>query len=377
MALTQQADGALALAAFLDRVRANGIRIPPNRAVDLALAIDALGPQAQPSHLRLAGRATLCSTKEEVEVYDRLTGAAAPRAAPPGIGLTAAMGAAKEAADVTTPDGAAGLHPSPRLVAASEQERLRRLSARDATDSDLAALRRLMSTARLPARWRRQTRRHLAAHRGSIDRIRYRRAMLRAGGEPVPMRRRRVQRDPRRVVLLVDVSASMEPFIDLYLRLGHALVRSPIPAEVFTIGTRLTLVTAALDHRDVDHVSAQIAAQVLDRSGGTRLGDGLARFIELGRRGAARGAVVLVLSDGWERGETRLLERSVHQISLLAHQLWWGSPWAGEPNFIPSVGGLRAAIRHCDGLVPAASLFDIEQIIDLLVVSSAQALARA
>ena len=243
------------------------------------------------------------------------------------------------------------------------------------SEAELDELRRLNRLAHLPERWRRRSRRHRQARSGPVDRRRTSRAVLANGGELLAIEHRRRRHRPRRIVILIDVSGSMEAHADLYLRFAHAAVRSPLPTQVFTIGTRMTPVTGLLDHPHADAVVASLATHVLDRAGGTRLGEGLMQFVQAyGRRGVARGSVVVVLSDGWERGDVDLLDRALAQLSRLAHRTWWASPWAGQPDFAPTTRGLAAAARHCDRILPAGSLSHIEQLIDALVVASADAL---
>jgi uncharacterized protein len=200
--------------------------------------------------------------------------------------------------------------------------------------------------------------------RAGIDPGRTMRAMLRAGGEPAVLAHRRRRTKPRRLVLLVDVSGSMAPYADWLLRFAHAAVRvRPLATEVFTVGTRLTRVTRALRLRDPEAALRAAAVTVPDWSGGTRLGESLRAFLDRwGQRGAARGAVVVIFSDGWERGGAELLGSQAARLRRLAHSVIWVNPHKGKDGFEPETAGMRAALPHVDSLVAghsAAALADL------------------
>ncbi|WP_345060151.1 VWA domain-containing protein, partial [Streptomyces rameus] len=171
----------------------------------------------------------------------------------------------------------------------------------------------------------------------------------------------RVQR-PRRVVLLVDVSGSMAPYADALLRFAHAAVRAG-RTEVFTIGTRLTRATRELSHRDPDLAMAALAAAVPDWRGGTRLGELLREFLNRwGQRGMARGAVVVLLSDGWERGDPELLGAQMRRLHGLAHQVIWANPRKARPGYAPLAAGMAAALPSVDAFVEGHSLAALERL---------------
>jgi uncharacterized protein with von Willebrand factor type A (vWA) domain len=211
----------------------------------------------------------------------------------------------------------------------------------------------------------RRTRRTRPGPRGSVVRHRTLRRLMTAGGEPVAPALRERRRKPRRVVLLVDVSGSMSSYADALLRFAHAAShRERGPAtEVFTVGTRLTRVTRELAHRDPDMALRAIADAVPDWSGGTRLGDLLKTFLDTwGQRGMARGAVVVVLSDGWERGDVTLLGEQMARLHRLAHRVVWANPRAGRPGFAPLAAGMAAALPHVDVFVPGHSIAALERL---------------
>ena len=168
---------------------------------------------------------------------------------------------------------------------------------------------------------------------------------------------------PRRVVLLVDVSGSMAPYADALLRFAHAATRGSARTEVFTVGTRLTRVTRELSHRDPDLAMTALAEAVPDWRGGTRLGELLREFLNRwGQRGMARGAVVVVLSDGWERGDPDLLAAQMHRLHRLAHRVVWANPLKARPGYAPLASGMAAALPDVDAFVEGHSLAALEEL---------------
>jgi uncharacterized protein with von Willebrand factor type A (vWA) domain len=195
--------------------------------------------------------------------------------------------------------------------------------------------------------------------RGDVDASRTLRASLRRMGEPARIHHRRRSERPRRVVLLIDVSGSMSGYADALLRLAHRYVTVARPGlvEVFSVGTRLTHLTRPLRLRDPDRAIAAAGAVVPDWSGGTRLGETLKAFQDRwGRRGTARGAVVVIFSDGWERGDATLLGDQVAGLQRLAHRVIWVNPNRGKPGYAPVQQGIAAVLPHVDAFVAGHSL---------------------
>jgi uncharacterized protein with von Willebrand factor type A (vWA) domain len=166
------------------------------------------------------------------------------------------------------------------------------------------------------------------------------------------------------VVLLVDVSGSMAPYSDALLRFAHAAGMSPGRSlEVFTIGTRLTRITAELAARDADEAMAAAARAIPDWSGGTRLGELLQQFLDRwGQRGMARGAVVVIMSDGWERGDQTLLGEQMARLRRLAARVVWANPLKARPGYAPLAAGMAAALPHVDDFVEGHSLAALEHL---------------
>jgi len=263
-------------------------------------------------------------------------------------------------------------------AAASTVEVLRHKDIAALTAAERAALHEALAAFGLPGQVRR-SRRWTATASGRIDPHRTVRALLRSGGEPYRLHRRRHGVRPRPVVLIVDVSGSMSAYADALLRFAHAASRRRAgrpgggPTEVFTLGTRLTRVTRQLAVRDPEAAMRAVAEQVPDWSGGTRLGALLGEFLDRwGQRGTARGAVVVVLSDGWERDDPAVLGRQMARLSRLAHRVVWSNPRRGRPGFAPLAAGLVAALPYVDDFVDGHSLAALERLARVVVGADAR-----
>jgi uncharacterized protein with von Willebrand factor type A (vWA) domain len=174
---------------------------------------------------------------------------------------------------------------------------------------------------------------------------------------------------PRKVVLLLDVSGSMAPYARALARFAHAAVagRRRGQVEVFALGTRLTRITRELTTHDPDAALARAAAAVADWDGGTRLGEGLRAFNDAwGVRGLARGAVVVILSDGWDRGEPAVLGEEVGRLRRVAHRLVWVNPLKASPGYAPVARGMAAAMPHLDEFVEGHSVNALRDLVEVL-----------
>jgi uncharacterized protein with von Willebrand factor type A (vWA) domain len=185
-------------------------------------------------------------------------------------------------------------------------------------------------------------------------------------GEPASLQWRRQTQRPRPVVLLVDVSGSMSSYADALLRLAHRVGRNT-PVETFALGTRLTRLTGALGAHDPERALVAAGQAVPDWSGGTRLGETLKAFLDRwGRRGVARGAVVVVFSDGWERGDAALLGEQMARLHRIAHRVVWVNPHRGKPRYEPVQGGILAVLPHVDDFVAGHSLAAFAQLLEVV-----------
>lgn len=353
------------LVGFAAALRAAGLPCDAQRVQAYLRAVGELDV-ADPSQLYWAGRLTLCAEPDDLPRYDDAFAAwfaATPptqrrtRAEPPKTTVTMAMltevGVATEQRETTE-----------LKVAASDTEVLRHRDISQLTAREREHLRELMATLHLAPPLRRSMR--LRPHRsGRLDPGRILRAMRAAGGEPVRLAYRKRKDRPRRVVLLLDISGSMSPYADALLRFAHAVVRAaPSSTEVFTIGTRLTRLSRQLRKRDPQEALIAASRAVPDFAGGTRLGETIRVFLDRwGQRGLARRAVVVLFSDGWERGDASLLGEQLARLRRLARRVLWVNPHAGREGYAPVQSGIAAALPHVDRLLAGHSLATLEELL--------------
>jgi len=247
------------------------------------------------------------------------------------------------------------------VLAASVDERLRHRDFASLEGAELELVRQASArlARALPPRRSRRQRPH---RRGGVDLRATLGGARRTGGEPLHWERRRHQRRPRRLVLLCDISGSMEAYSRAYLQLLAGAV-SGGRAEAFAFATRLTRITGALRHADADSALARAGRAAPDWSGGTRIGEAVKAFLDgFGRRGMARGAVIVVISDGWERASPDVLAEQMARLRRLAHRVVWVNPRKADPRFQPLAAGMAAALPHVDALVSGHSLHALDEV---------------
>ncbi|MGZ4593187.1 MAG: vWA domain-containing protein [Actinomycetes bacterium] len=363
MRAADASDVTATLVGFARTLRAAGVDASPERVHAMMTATAALDVCSR-RDVYWAGRLTMCAGPDDLARYERafaayFAGEAAPplRRLPPVqvVRPIAVPGSernrAREADDEPMP-----------ASTASETEILRHRDLAALSPRERDDVRRLIAAID-PVGEPRLSRRHERSHRGSLDPRRTVRTMLRRGGEPVRLERRRRKIRPRRLVLVVDVSGSMQPYADPFLRFAHAAARRRPGTEVFTIGTRLTRVTREIRDRDPSAALSAVADAVPDWSGGTRLGELLRAFLDRwGQRGVARGAVVVIASDGWERGDADLLGEQMQRLGRLAHRVVWANPHRGQPGYAPMTAGMVAALPHVDDFVDGHSVAALERL---------------
>jgi uncharacterized protein with von Willebrand factor type A (vWA) domain len=319
---------------------------------------------ADPRQVYWAGRATLCRSPDDIPRYDLVFeswfGGTVPTRAPqrqePRRALIAAL------ADTGSADSG-GEAPQLR-VAAADTEILRHRDIAELSVAERAHLAELLAALK-PRPATRPALRMRASRRGRIDPRRTLRHMLAAGGEPVRPRHHRKVTRPRRIVLLLDVSGSMSPYADALLRFAHVVARKSPATEVFSLGTRMTRLSRALRVRDPELALAGAGRAVPDWAGGTRLGETMRAFLDRwGRRGLARGAVVVIFSDGWERGDPILLAEQMAALQRLAHAVLWVNPHAGADSYLPVQSGIVAALPFIDRLLAGHSLATLQELLD-------------
>jgi uncharacterized protein with von Willebrand factor type A (vWA) domain len=361
------------LVGFTSALRHAGLPITTDRVAAFLSALDELDVTSR-IQTYWAGRLTLCADPDDVGRYDlafdawfepRRRGQVIPVREERHRAQVAALTRGEE------PRGAqedGGERDVARLrVAASATEVLRHRDLAELTDAERAHLRALLALLRAEPPMR-TSRRRRPSDRGCPDPARTLRAALRNHGELRELRRRAPAKRPRRVVLLIDVSGSMAPYADTLMRFAHVVARRmPNAVEVFTVGTRLTRITRELRHRDPEHALSCAGRAIPDWSGGTRLGDVLRAFLDhWGQRGVARRAVVVIFSDGWERGEVSMLAGQLARLRRLAHRVVWVNPHAGKDGYAPVQGGIVAALPHLDELLAGHSLATLERLLGVI-----------
>jgi uncharacterized protein len=344
------------LRGFLVDLRANGLPTPVPRQQDFLRAIASVPPRDL-THLYWIARTTLTTSVADAEVFDPVFDVWF-RGAPGSTDVDTGS------ADDEQPAPDTGVEDLPDRAAAEGSGREASTAALDrtaafATSSD--AQRRTLSRLRaaLPAAIPTiRSRRRRPGRRGDrLDIRKVHRAAWRSGGEIISLRWRQHPRRQRPVLILIDVSGSMRQHSTDFLRFAHAAVGACDRVAVFTFGTRLTQVTAALRARDVDAALSGLAGVVRDSDGGTRIGASLQEFLNNARhRTMARGALVLVLSDGLERGDCVPFVKAVRRLALLGHKLVWWSPLACDPAYRPVTRGMAAVVPHLDRLAGVRDL---------------------
>jgi uncharacterized protein len=291
-----------------------------------------------------------------------------------------------DAASASDPDrrGQRPEHELPAPTVATDEEVLRSKRFDELTAGELARLYELMARLTVATPERLPRRRRRARHGARVDVRATMRNSLRTGGDPIRLARRRRRCERRRLVLLCDISGSMEPYARAYLQFltcatgtaGPAGAPGRVDNEAFVFATRLTRVTRALRTRRPERAIARAAAAAPDWSSGTRIGEALRAFNDRhGRRGMARGAVVVILSDGWERGDPGLVGRELARLRRLAYRIVWVNPRAAAAGFQPRAGGMAAALPHCDALVSGHSLQSLSAVVDAIGAERADDLA--
>jgi uncharacterized protein len=304
-------------------------------------------------------------TAPEPEVADERAPRAGETRRPGDEGIAETTGEPQEAGDGEGEDEADELASS--VLAWSAGERIRtkafeRMSADELRDAERAIDRMLV---RLPTRRTRRWQLHKGGRHVAPRQMM--RRNLATGGDPVAWLWRRHVTEPRSLVLLCDISGSMERHARLLLRFGHALARSEVHTEAFVFGTRLTRITPQLRHRDPDLALARVSAAVGDWSGGTRIGGAFREFNQRWARRVLRtSGIVIVVSDGWDRGDPAIVGEETARLRRNCHRLLWLNPLAGSKEYRPLAAGMAAAYPHLDVFLPAHDLASLEHLARML-----------
>jgi uncharacterized protein with von Willebrand factor type A (vWA) domain len=364
-----------ALAGFGRELRAAGLQVGTGQVLSFCRGLARLDP-TDLRDVYWSGRACLVTRHDDLAAYDTAFARYFLTDAGPSVALAGDGGPPVDSSgatfDVPAPvtrrarrrreDGAG--------QAPSDVELLREKNFADCDPDELAAIARLMTGLVLAAPMRR-TRRTERARKGvRPDLRRALRAQVRRGAPALPLPQRRVRTKPRRIVLLLDVSGSMSSYSRAMLQFAYAMAQGPARVEVFCFGTRLTRVSGALARRDPDEALRQAAEAVVDWEGGTRIGECVREYLRTWAwRGGCRGAVVVLCSDGLERGDPAVLGAAMGRLSRLAYRIIWVNPLKSGPAYEPATRGMRAALPHVDLLVSGhnlASLVDLATVLDTL-----------
>jgi uncharacterized protein len=358
--------------AFSRVLRGAGVDVPVGATLTFARGLAEVG-LAQRDGVYWAGRTTLLTRPEQITTYDRVfagfwEGVGSEDAGDEAIAeIVVALDVPGDDGDAS--DGEPEQPDVPVLtVRWSPREVLRRRDFAAYTAGEFVEARKLMADLRFAgARRASRRRRPTSRSRGAPDIRRTVRRSLRAGGEPVSRAFLEAGERTRRVVLLLDVSGSMEPYARAFVRFLHAAVVSRARVEAFALGTRLTRVTRELMSHDPDAAVRNAAARVVDWSGGTRLGDGLRAFNDQwGIGGMARGAVVVIFSDGWDRGDPALLAEQMTRLRRVAYKIVWVNPLKASPGYAPLAQGMAAALPFVDEFVEGHSLAALEELAEVI-----------
>lgn len=355
------------LTSFARELRNEGIGVTPDQIAGMARALTLVDPAREPQ-IRAALRSLSVTDPVHLPVFDSAfdrffhridqedpTTAQEPEERWAVVPIVAASDETPPEDDISAREGA------------SATEKISGRDFAELDEDDLAEARRLVTTMfwRPP---RSRTRRWLPDRGGRRPDMR--RTLQRSvgpGGDlmPIEMRKRRERQRP--LIIIADVSGSMERYAELFLVFAHAARQHLGAVEVFTFSTRLTRVTDDLARRDVRAALASVGGTVVDWSGGTKIGDALAAWNRLWSRRMARGGpIALVLSDGWDCGDPELLAAEAARLSRSVHRLIWLNPLAARPDYRPETRGMRAVLPHIDHLLPAASVDDLAGLVALL-----------
>ncbi len=359
--------------AFARVLRGTGLDVPLGRAVTFGQALTLTGVDRSGA-VYWAGRTTLLARPEDNPVYDkafdafwrRRTSLSLAQLSDP-VELTIVL----DTEDDAPADDGDGREESdgPTLVVRwSRQEVLRQKDFAAYSAAEFEEARRLMADLRLHGALRRSRRRRPSRKAGGRPDLRRTvRRSLRSGGEPIRRAFSEAGERPRRIVLICDVSGSMEPYSRALLRFLHAAVVGRGRIEAFALGTRLTRITRELSSRDPDAALAKASRSVPDWSGGTRLGEGLRAFNDQwGVRGMARGSVVVILSDGWDRGDPALLGEQMQRLQRVAYRTVWVNPLKASPGYAPLAAGMAAALPFVDEFVEGHSLDSLQKLAEVI-----------
>jgi uncharacterized protein len=366
------AEGALVrhVVTFGRVLREGGLEVGPGRISDALAGLDRVDIGNR-DDVYWTLRTTLVSRVEDLDSFDRAFAAWFLRA--PAAPASRRPEPPERATRTLRPGGSDGRgddepgEDRPTEIGWSADEVLRRKDFAAMTAEELAQAARAIeeAAAARPLRHSRRLRPHRRGRR--LDLRRLARRSLARGGEPIERTYRRRIDVPRKLVVLCDVSGSMEEYTRALLLFLHAVVGSGRSVEVFAFGTRLVRLTEEFRTRDPERALAAATTRVVDWASGTRIGASLKTFNDVwGRRALARGAVVVIVSDGWERQDASLVAREMARLHRAAYGVVWVNPLKGSPEYQPLAGGMRAALPYVDRFMAGHNLASLEELVGVL-----------
>jgi len=358
--------------AFGAVARAAGLDASVSAVTSFAEALTAVELE-RPDQVFWSGQAFFVRRPEDLQVYAQAfaafwsgSGAAAVQAVT--VPVTLALDDDAPSAETASSDAEPEGRDKTLVLRYSATEVLREKDFAACSAEELAEAYLLMASLRSrAARQHSRRRRPTSSRGGELDLRRSVRRALRTSGEPLRLMRLAPTERARRTVLLVDVSGSMEPYARAFLHFAHAAVAARTHVEAFTLGTRLTRITRELAWRDPDAALAKASGSVPDLAGGTRLGAGLRTFNDRwGVAGIARGAVVVILSDGWDRGDPAELAAEMERLRRVAYRVIWANPLKSTPGYAPLARGMAAALPFVDDFTEGHSLRALEHLVEVM-----------
>jgi hypothetical protein len=352
-------------------LREVGLEVGPGRVADALRALDAVD-LARQEDVYFALRQTLVSRQDELDLFDRAFNAWFLRAPVlPPVRTAPSSTVQQKIGETLAERGEADEHDDepgdPLELGASGHELLREKDFAEMTPDEYRRVRRLIA-AIAGKRPLRSSRRRRSDPRGDrLDMRRLIRHSLRTGGDPVDRPLRERKSVPRKLVVLCDVSGSMDAYARALVLFLHAAVGSGPGVEAFAFGTRLSRLTSELGTRDPESALEKCTEAVTDWGSGTRIGASLKEFNDLyGKRALSRGAVVVIVSDGWERQDPDLVGREMARLARAAYAVVWVNPLKGNPEYQPLAGGMRAALPYVDRFLPGHNLRSLEELAGVL-----------
>ncbi|MGI8649801.1 MAG: vWA domain-containing protein [Rubrobacter sp.] len=354
-----------AAVAFGRVLRRSGIKCGSDRTLDFMRALEIVGLESRDG-VYWSGRAVFCSRYEDLKLYDAAFQAfwdeldrpllpPQPKEKEPQLELDSVMPPKEQVEADEEGEEAVTMRYSPIEV-------LREKDFSEYTEDEFGELNRLLSRLDLSGAPR-KSRRLESARRGRFDHRKTLHGAMRSGGEAIRHRFRDNKLQPRRVVLLCDISGSMAGYSRALLRFLHVGVIASGKLEAFAVGTRLTRITRELTTKDPDRALREASEAVEDWSGGTRLGDVFKNFLDVwGQRGMARGSVIVVLSDGWDRGDVNVLSEQMLRLSRLAHRIIWVNPLKAREGYEPLAGGMAASLPFVDTFLAGNNFESLEEL---------------